>query len=142
MPQTVMMMGNTQEISNLTGEACKADGWYGHVQGLHTVVIQVVNFTGRLLIEASLELNPTEDDWFPVKLTDETDYVEFPINPYKPTGDYGSGGDTSTIGFTFKVNALWLRVKLDRTYLSQSLYDLDRRALANIGNVVKITLAR
>jgi hypothetical protein len=141
MPKTVLMMGNSQREANLIGEPCKADGWYNHVGGLHTVVMQVINFTGRLSIEASLELNPTENDWFIVKL-DNSDYVEFPLNPYEPTGDYDSGGDSTTIGFTFKVNALWLRAKLDRTYISDILYEADRLALAKLGNVVKITLAR
>jgi hypothetical protein len=136
------MMGNTQEIANLTGEAVKADGWFGHVDGLHTVVVQVVNFTGRIHIEASLEMEPTEADWFPIKLTQTTPYLQFPINPFAPTGDYTSGGDTSTVGVTFKINALWIRARLDRSYLSEILYDEDIEALALLGNVVKITLAR
>lgn len=142
MPDTVVMMGNTQEIANLTGEVVKADGWYGHVTGLHTIVVQVVNFTGRIHIEASLELNPTEADWFPVKLTDTTSYLQYPLDPFRPTGDYDSGGDSSTVGISIKINALWLRARLDRSYLSPVLYQFDPAALAGIGNVVKITLAR
>jgi len=142
MPKTVLMMGNTQEKANLIGEPCKADGWFGHKRGLHTVVVQVVNFTGRIYLEASLELNPTESDWFTIPLSDSTDYLQFPINPLKPTGTYDSGGDTAAIGVSFKVNALWLRARLDRTYISDILYDQDRRALSMLGNVVKITLAR
>lgn len=142
MTDTVLMMGNTQELANLTGGAVKADGWFGHVNGLHTIVIQVINFTGRIHVEASLELNPSEADWFPVKLTDETAYLQFPLNPMLPTGEYRSGGDTATVGVTFKINALWVRAKLDRTYISDVLFDVDRHALAMLGNVVKITLAR
>lgn len=142
MPETIVMMGNTQEIANLTAEPIKADGWYGHLNGLHTIVAQVVNFKGRIYIEASLELVPTEADWFPIKLTEDTTYIQFPLDPFFPTGDRDNGGDSSTIGVTFKINALWLRARLDRTYLSDLLYDQDRRALAALGNVVKITLAR
>ena len=142
MPETVTMMGNTQEIANLVGEPVKADGWYGHVTGLHTVVIQVINFKGRIHLDASLELNPNDGDWFPVQLTDETSYLQFPVNPLIPTGDFNSGGDTATIGVTFKINALWLRARLDRSYLTFRLHEEDRDALSAIGNVVKITLAR
>ena len=138
----VTMMGSSQEHANLTGEACRADGWYGHVDGLHTIVFQVVNFTGRIHVEASLSTDPTEDDWFPITLASETPYLQFPCNPHKPTGDYDSGGDTSTIGVTFKINAVWLRARLDRTYLSAVLYDNDPKALMALGNVKKITLAR
>lgn len=141
MPETTMMMGNTQELANLTGDAIKADGWYGHVRGLHTIVIQVINFTGRIHVEASLELNPTENDWFAVKLDDETSYIQFPLNPMKPTGDYQGGGDTETVGVTFKINALWLRARLDRSYLPNTNLQ-DPNILTLLGNVVKITLAR
>lgn len=142
MPDTSEMMGNTQEIANLTGPAIKADGWYGHVNGLHTVVVQVVNFTGRIHIEATLERTPTEADWFAVDLTDTTSYLQFPLDPFSPTGEYDSGGDTATVGITVKINALWLRARLDRSYLVNKLLNVDREALAAIGNVVKITLAR
>lgn len=142
MNNIVMMMGNTQQHANLTGEPCKADGWYGFVDGLHTVVVQVVNFVGRIHIEASLVLEPTEDDWFPIQLTQDTSWLQFPLDPTLPNGDYESGGDTRTVGITFKINALWLRARLDRTYLSPILYDNDPNALKLIGNVKKITLAR
>lgn len=142
MTNTVIMMGNTQDHANLTGDACRADGWYGHTDGLHTVVIQVVNFTGRIYIEASLEMEPTEADWFPIQLTSTTSYYQFPIDPNEPTGVYESGGDTRTVGATFKINALWIRARLDRSYLSEILYDNDPEALAALGNVKKITLAR
>lgn len=142
MPDTVIMMSNTQEVANLIGQPVKADGWYGHMEGLHTVVFNVINFTGRLFIEASLELSPTNQDWFPVKLGDTTDYLEFPRNPLIPTGNYETGGDTGSFGKTFRINALWLRARLDRTYLDPVLYELDPNALEMLGYVNKITLAR
>jgi len=142
MTNTVLMMGNSQEHANLAGDPVKADGWYGHTDGLHTVVVQVVNFTGRIYIEASLELDPGATDWFPIELTKGQSWIEFPLISQKPTGDYESGGDTKTVGFTFKINALWLRARLDRDYLNTLLYDNDSQALADLGNVKKITLAR
>lgn len=142
MVNTVTLMGNSQEHAHLTGEACKADGWYGHTDGLHTVVIQVVNFTGRIHLEASLALEPGDNDWFPIYLSDETSWLQFPIDPYAPTGDYQSGGDTRTVGHSFKINALWIRARLDRIYLSEFLYEHNPTILAALGNVVKITLAR
>lgn len=141
MTNTVLMMGNSQEHANLTGKPCKADGWYGHTDGLHTVVIQVVNFTGRVYVEASLSMEPTEDDWFPIALTEQTAWLQFPVDPMKPTGHEGDG-DTCTVGVSFKVNALWIRARLDRTYLETVLYDEDPNALSALGNIKKITLAR
>jgi len=135
------MMGDTQENKNLTGQPIRADGWYGHTDGLHTVVIQTVNFSGHVYIEASLELEPKEGDWFPIKLSQNANYIQFPQNPFKPTGDQDSGGDTGAFGITFKVNALWLRARMDREYLNLT----DSFANINIlerGVVSKITLAR
>lgn len=142
MPNTTDMMGSSQEFANLTGPACRADGWYGHRDGLHTVSMQVVNFTGRIYIEASLALEPTDADWFPVFLQLETPYVEFPLNPLKPTGSMETGGDTLVVGRSFKINALWLRARMDRTYLEDILFENDPSILPLYGNVVKVVLAR
>ncbi len=142
MPNTTVMMGNSQEFANLTGPICRADGWYGHRDGLHTVSIQVVNFTGRVYIEASLASAPTEEDWFPIALQPETHYVEFPLNPLKPTGSFDIGGDTMVIGRSFKINALWLRARMDRSYLEDILFEEDPNVLPRYGNVVKVVLAR
>lgn len=138
----IIMMGNSQENANLTGDPVKADGWFGHVDGLHTVVISVVNFTGRIFIEGTLSVDPEDGEWFPIQLTPGAQFVEFPINPAIPTGEYASGGDTSTVGFSFRVNVVWLRARLDRTYLSPVLYEFDPETLVLLGHVRKITLAR
>lgn len=142
MPNTVIMMSDSQKEASLTGEKCKADGWFGHTDGLHTVSIQVVNFTGRVWIEASLEMCPKEDDWFPIQLTHCTPYVQFPLDPLHPTGDYPSGGDTATVGKSFTINALWLRARLDREYLSDVLFLSDPHAVELLGSVRQIVLAR
>ena len=142
MPSTDIMMSSTQNLVNLTGPLVKADGWYGFEEGLHTVSIQVVNFTGRIFIEASLELQPQDSDWFPISLDGVNPYLMFPLNPAQPTGSQPTGGDTITLGYSFKINSLWLRARMDRTYLNNPLLDQDLTLLASYGNVVKITLAR
>jgi len=142
MPDTVVMMSNTQDVANLVGQPCKADGWYGHTEGLHTIVFNVINFTGRIYIDASLVKAPGDDDWFALKLDHHTDYLQFPRNPNIPTGSQETGGDTGSYGYTFRINALWLRARLDRTYLDPALYNLDPDALQALGYINKITLAR
>jgi hypothetical protein len=108
------MLSNTQGQLNSTGDALRADGWYGFTDGLYTVAIYVVNFTGRLWIEGSLADSPTDEDWFPV-LINNNDYFQFPQNPLQPTGSRGSG-DTATIGINFTGNYTWLRARVDRSY--------------------------
>lgn len=138
MPKSVVMLESTDGKANVTGPAIQADGWYGHVDGLHTIAIYVQNLKGRVSIEASLSLEPTEDDWFPIPLTTTTEWIEFPRNPTLPTGQLY--GDTGVLGFTFRGNILWLRAKLDRTYLPDPMSTEEE--IAELGVVKKIILSR
>lgn len=141
MPSTAIMLSDTKELVSVTGPAIKADGWYGNTDGLHTVAMQVINFTGRIHIEATIVLDPEEDDWFPIELQGST-YVQFPQNPKIPTGSYESGGDSGTLGFSFRINAVWLRARMDRDYLNDLALAYDQNSLSMLGNVVKVVLAR
>jgi hypothetical protein len=48
--------------------------------GISTVVFYTTNFTGEILLEATLESTPAERDWFPLKLTRVTDGVFYTGN--------------------------------------------------------------
>jgi hypothetical protein len=116
---SVLMLTNTQGQLNIAGAAVRADGWYGFSDGLHTLAIYVVNFTGRLWIEASLADAPTDNDWFPVTISgnDATPYLQFPLDPLRPTGT-NSMGDTATMGLNIIGNYTWLRARVDRSYIA------------------------
>ena len=47
-------------------EKQKGDGYFNLGDGKHTVVFLFDNFKGAVKIQATLALNPTEDDWFDV----------------------------------------------------------------------------
>ncbi len=47
-------------------EKQKADGYYNLGDGKHTVVFLFDNFKGAVKIQATLAVNPAEDDWFDV----------------------------------------------------------------------------
>lgn len=66
--------------------------------GVSTVVFYTTNFTGEILLEATLESTPAERDWFPLKLTRVTDGVFY-------TGN--SGIDA----FVVEGKYYWFRVK-------------------------------
>jgi hypothetical protein len=53
-------------VQSVTGERFKGDGYYGRADGLHTVQYSYTSFTGTINIQATLALDPTEDDWFTV----------------------------------------------------------------------------
>ena len=134
--QSIVMLDDTDINLNVTGEALRADAWYGYKDGLHTVAFYLENFTGRIYIEASLASEPTSEDWFPVFLNGAQAYMNYPINPLAPIG--GPSGDTFVDAFTFQGNFLWLRARIDRSYVVPvPTTDAEKSAL---GSVKKILL--
>ena len=123
-----------QSTLSYTGEQIRGDASYGSGDGLHTVSVQLTDFVGRIYIEGTLSSSPTESDWFPIYLTSSGTYVEYPMNSSAPTGDLGRG-DTITSGFTFRMNAMYLRARVDRSYLVDTVYSADQH-----GQVDKILL--
>ena len=73
----------------------EGDGFYSQVDGMHTVAYYVTpTFTGSIKMQATLEFQPTENDWFDVA---DTIFV----------------GDQSTTArsFNFIGNFVWVRAK-------------------------------
>ena len=112
--QSVQMLGDTQINLNLTGDKIRADGYFGYKDGLHTVTFHLDDFTGRIYIEATLESDPAESDWFSLFLDGQNAYKEYPIDPLFPTGN---NGDTMVDAFTFQGNFLYIRARMDRSYV-------------------------
>lgn len=110
---SITILTNQNELS-YSGEKAKGDGQFGQTDGLHTVSAKLTNFQGRIYIEASIESDPQEADWFPLRLTDTTVYKQYPVG--SPTGANGLG-DTVTEAWTFRANILWVRARVDRSYL-------------------------
>lgn len=132
---SIIIMGSTQGLFEFTSDKVRCDGWYGYVDGCHTVAIYMHNFKGRVWIEASLASEPTEEDWFPIHLNGETPYASYPRNPKKPTGQLG---DTGVDAFNFTANVVWLRARLDRSHLMPK--PATQEQLAQLGEVSKILL--
>jgi len=57
----------------LTGDAFKGDGYYGRSDGLHTTQYDLVDFAGIVKIQATLAVEPAEEDWFTVLEKDHSD---------------------------------------------------------------------
>ena len=134
MSASKILLPHSNDQISMIGEPVHADGWYGFSDGLHTVSIHTSNFTGRVGIQASLALEPTEADWFDIQLTSGTPYLQFPIDPDEPTGYLD--GDTRNVALTFKANVLWIRARMDREYLMiEEPYD------GSYGSISKIVLS-
>lgn len=44
----------------------RGSGYYKNSDGIHTVLFNTSNFVGTITIQATLELYPTDNDWFDV----------------------------------------------------------------------------
>jgi len=53
-------------VETVTGEKYKGDGYYGRSDGLHTVQYNLTGLAGSVIIQATLAVNPTDEDWFTV----------------------------------------------------------------------------
>lgn len=122
--KSILMMTNTGSSHNLTGDKIRADGYFGHTDGIHTVQVVVNNFTGSFGIQGTLAVEPVEADWFDINLnanfnvSSATPKVSYPINPLALKGG-GPDGDTTTNAFTFVGNFVYLRAILDRSTIPE-----------------------
>jgi len=55
-------------VQTATGDAVKANGYYGQADGRHTVQFSVTGFIGKIRIEGSLLESPTSTDWCTIEL--------------------------------------------------------------------------
>ena len=128
MKTAITILNDTVGQLNVIGAAFKAPGYFGYTSGTSTVCWYMNNLIGRVYIEASLATNPKDSDWFALNLSGVQPYVEYPINPANPSG---TTGDTGIDSYTFQGQFIWLRIRLDRSYLN----------LPSVNNVGSITKA-
>ena len=131
---SVSILQNTQGLLNVTGEPVRADGWYGHSDGLHTVAIYLNNFQGRIYFEASIAPQPIDEDWFPINVNGQK-FLSFPEDPLSPTG---TNGDSGTLGFNLLGSFTWLRVRVDRSYIAPE--PTDQSQIDALGYVDRVLL--
>lgn len=117
-------MSNTGNSFNKIGEKIKTESYYGFTNGVQTVQVTYSNFTGGFGLQGTLSMNPTEDDWFWIKLNKldpEIKFITYPKDPLNPTGHPSTNvpylGDTGTDAFTFEGNFTYLRAVLTRDYI-------------------------
>lgn len=137
-----LMLTNTTGKFEVTSDPIRADSYYGFTDGLHTISIHMSNFTGRIRIQGTLALSPNEHDWFDIDLhgmnCDNDQYLQFPRDPDNPTStaDGAYVGDTGVEAFTFVGNFVYLRVKIERSYLGE--ININE---VNLGTIDKVLLS-
>jgi hypothetical protein len=112
-PNAVNVENFTDIFSNgvLYSEELKASGQTAISYGNMTVSLSATNFTGYFGIEASLAIEPTGHDWFPVSITRTSD---------NQTYDNFTGTDA----FTFEGMFQWVRFiyKIDDGIIDNIIY--------------------
>lgn len=127
-----LLDGLIGDSATVIGTPVRGAGWYGPNSGLHSVSVRVLNFVGRVSIQATLATLPLGIDWFSVMPEAEA-YWQYPRARYLGTMP---GGETSTLGFNFLCNAVWVRAVVDRSYLGLS----SAQPAINMGTVDRILL--
>lgn len=133
---TLNLLAPMEEVISVTGDRHRGAGWYGHTNGLHTVAIRVLNFRGRVSVQATLANEPTDSDWLSV-LPNHVSYIEYPQRGYIVQSP--NTGETSVYGFNFSLNAVWVRAIVDRAYLIPSTY--TQQQIMAYGLVDYVTLS-
>jgi hypothetical protein len=70
-PQTTYDGGGTANVYSLTGNAVPAAAYYLGNQDLQTVNLKTTDFTGNIVIEATLSANKSTDEYFEVYRLDD-----------------------------------------------------------------------
>ena len=119
--QSVTLLDTTSGVINVTGTPQRGAGYNNSIGNNHTVSFSLNNFVGRIYIEGTLVENPTDADWVPIPLYNSLPYVQYPLNPAKPVGNLSATGDaigdTGNFVYNFTGNFIWIRARVDRTYL-------------------------
>ncbi len=112
----VLLSGTGTEMSKFSTEV-KGDSYYGYTDGLHTIQVTYSQFIGRLRLQCTLAVEPTENDWFDIQ-PDNTNGRRFNENGYVQfNADNPANGSEA---YTFQGNFAWVRVYMDRTHMGDS----------------------
>jgi hypothetical protein len=103
--KSIVMLTNTGQKYDVVSEKYRADGYWGHTDGLHTISVSHHNLVGNLFIQGTLSTDPKEDDWFDIDINNKSSvkaYLEF-------------HGESGVIARTFIGNFVYLRAILSRS---------------------------
>lgn len=113
-----LMLGDTED--DQLSDPLRGDGYYGYRDGSQTIAVTFNNFIGRIQIEATLEINPYEQDWFPVWMNRATPYKQY------------AAATNGTESFSVRGNFVLIRFRKMRSYLSDT---------SSVGDITKVMLS-
>lgn len=114
------MAGTGTEMNKHSTEV-KGDSYYGYTDGLHTIQVTYEQYVGRLRVQASLIVEPGENDWFDIIPTSTTGKAFNTAGFIQFNSDNPADGSEA---YTFRGNFAWVRVYMDREHIADGVtYD-------------------
>lgn len=104
LPQTTYDGGGTANVYTVTGNAQPAAAYYLGNQNLQTVNIKLSNCSGNIVIEASLNSNSSNAEWFKV--------YELVANANASTGSEPYDSSNASIYTNIEGNFVYMRAKI------------------------------
>lgn len=133
--RSVTIMTSSGNEMNKYGEQARGDSYYGYTDGLHTVQVVYNEFVGRFRIQATLELEPTEADWFDLVIDPENGLYPG-SNPWNPNGyiQYNANAPaTKSEAYTFRGNYTYIRPFMDRNHVGDgATYDTSYGSISRV----------
>jgi len=125
-----VLLTGTGTNHNKYGTSVHGDSYYGYTDGLHTVQVTYNQFVGRLRIQCSLIVEPTDSDWFDIipattsgRKFNPLGYIQFNAD------DPGDGSEA----YTFQGNFAWVRVFMDRNHVGDGeTYDSSYGSISRV----------
>jgi hypothetical protein len=97
----------------VTGDKYKGDGYYGRSDGLHTVQVDLNGFLGNIELQGTLEINPTDADYFPIALgSGQKVDTSGKVSIDTVTKLEYTANETSSKSYNFTGNFIWVRAKI------------------------------
>ena len=112
----VVYPANTSSALTLVSEPVKGNGYFSNSDGLHTVFWKITQFVGSIEVQSTLESNPTDSDWFTVKLNNTNVNYTVDTTGLIPASSidkiqYFSPNSISK-SYNFTGNFVWIRGKI------------------------------
>lgn len=131
--RSVTIMSASGTDMNKYSDVAKGDSYYGYTDGLHTIQVIYNQYVGRFRIQATLSLDPTEEDWFDIipeittgKAWNPQGFVQWNANaPINKSEAY-----------TFRGNYTFVRCYMDREHVGDGV-DYD----TSFGQIKQIILS-
>lgn len=135
--RSINLMSASGTDMNKLSDTVKGDSYYGYTDGLHTIQVIYNEFVGRFRIQATLSLEPTENDWFDIQQTLTTyGSVTDQAVAYNPMGYIQFNANDPADGsqaYTFQGNFAYIRTYMDREHVGDGeTYDTSYGQISRV----------